>query len=187
MNKFLEKAYSEVNDNIKFSEAKNAALITLNSALIAVAAEKIFDNNILFWWRVLIALIVIFLLVPTILSMFSFRATTGSEKLITKKIYDFLSNSNNIEDSPKKLMFYAYITKFYKDKPEEYLKDVFGNNADLNTYNKQMASQIIDLSSVAYRKFLLFNFAIKFECFFFLTGGVVSLIIIIIKVILHII
>ncbi len=28
---FLEKVYSEVNDNVKFSEAKNAALITLIS------------------------------------------------------------------------------------------------------------------------------------------------------------
>ncbi len=42
---FLEKAYSEVNDNIKFSEAKNAALIALNSALIAWGGSIIFDSD----------------------------------------------------------------------------------------------------------------------------------------------
>ena len=56
---FLEKVYNEINDNIKFSEAKNAALLTLNSALISASAGKVFDQNIAFYWRVLIALLLI--------------------------------------------------------------------------------------------------------------------------------
>ena len=179
---FLEKVYSEINDNIKFSEAKNAALITLNSALIAGSAEKVFDSSILFKWRALIAILVLLLLIPTILSLFSFRAKTGSENCIVNKIYYFLGKRNQIENSPEKIMYYAYITKYYKDKPEEYLKKV-DKNSTSNEYFFQLSIQIVDLATVAYNKFLLFNLAVKLECILFSSGGIVALITVIKKII----
>lgn len=83
MKKFLEKAYIELDNNIKFSEAKNAALVTLNSALISACSSKVFDADIAFLWRVLIALVTLSLIIPLSLSIASFIAATGSDKDIT--------------------------------------------------------------------------------------------------------
>ncbi|MBQ7975608.1 MAG: hypothetical protein IJ300_07995 [Clostridia bacterium] len=179
---FLEKVYSEINDNIKFSEAKNAALITLNSALIAGSAEKVFDSSILFKWRALIAILVLLLLIPTIVSLFSFRAKTDSENCIVNKIYCFLGKSNHIKNTPEKIMYYAYITKYYKDKPKEYLEKVDKNSIS-NVYFLQLSRQIVDLATVAYNKFLLFNLAIKLECILFSAGGIFALVTVIAKII----
>lgn len=183
--KFLEKAYSELNENIKFSEAKNAALITLNSALIAACSSKVFDANILIYWRVAIVVFTVLLIIPLVISLFSFRATTNSEKCVVKKIYDFLNNKNIIESTPEKYMYFAFIAKHYNDKPEDYLKDVFSKSSinEFDVFEQQMARQIVDLSGVAFRKFILFNIAIRIECTIFLLGGLSALIISIIKLI----
>ena len=41
-----------------------------------------------------------------------------------------------------------------------------------------MARQIVDLSGVAYRKFVLFNIAVKTECVVFSIGGLTALVIV---------
>ena len=177
LKELLEKTYSELNNNIKFSEAKNAALITLNSALITAGASKVFDSEILINWRIGIAIGTLLLIIPMLLSLFSFRATTNSEKCIVKKIYDFLDSKNEIEKEPKKCMYYAYIAKHYKDNPAFYLEDVYHkeNTEDYSFLENQMARQIVDLSGVAYHKFILFNIAVKIECVVFSLGGLVAL------------
>ena len=186
--KFLEKAYSELNENIKFSEAKNAALITLNSALIAACSSKVFDSNILVYWRVAIVVFTVLLIIPLVVSLFSFRATTDSEKCVVKRIYDFLDKKNIIKDTPKKYVYFAFISKYYKNNPDGYLMDVFSKDdiEEFNVFEQQMARQIVDLSGVAFRKFILFNIAIKIECTIFLLGGLSALIISIIKLICQI-
>ena len=179
----LDKAYAEVNDNIKFSEAKNAALITLNSALISVCAEKVFNNDIAFLWRVLIAFVGIFLIIPLVVSIFSFRAITGSEKCVVKKVYRFIDNSNQIANNPVKMLYYAYIAKHFKDDPEKYL-----NSLQIDSKNPiflQMATQVVNLAVVAYRKFILFNISIKIEFFILAFGGFGALASVIIKLFTH--
>lgn len=178
LDEFLKKTYSEVNDNIKFSEAKNAALITLNSALIATSMGKIFDSTIVIFWRYLLVGFILLLIIPLSLSLFSFRAITGSEKCITKKVYEVLDKHNHIKKLPEKYMYYSYIHKYYDKKPEQYLEDI-APKQEYNLFIKQLASQIVDLSGVAYRKFILFNLAIKIECSILSLAGILSLIIII--------
>lgn len=190
MNDFLNKTYTEINDNIKFSEAKNAALITLNSALISACSSKVFDTDIAFLWRVLIALITLLLIVPLSLSVFSFVAKTDSEDCMTRKINKRIKNHNKISSSPKKYMFYSFISGHYSENPDQYLKDintdVFGNNnyrVKEETVEYHLARQIVNLSDVAYRKFALFNIAVKIECIIFSAGGVGALAIVICKLI----
>ncbi len=190
MNEFLTKTYSEINDNIKFSEAKNAALVTLNSALISACSSKVFDANIAFLWRVLIALVTLSLIIPLSLSISSFIAATGSDKGITNKIVNYYKSKHIIEKKQNKYMFYSYISTNYSD-PREYLKDIYTNvfnnnsNADKKSVDYQLSSQIIDLSNVAYRKFALFNIAVLIECAIFSIGGISALCLVIWRIFVH--
>lgn len=175
---FLEKAYAEVSDNVKFSEAKNAALITLNSALIAWGGSVVFDSSISFKHRVLVSLFVLMLIIPLICSIISFSATTGSPKSIPQKFNNYLKTHNDTPIDPPKNMFYAYIHKYYASS-ETYLDAV--RIAEVTTEEKpfllQISQQIIDLAEVAYKKFVLFNIAVKIECLIFSLGGISVLII----------
>lgn len=179
---FLEKAYDEVNDNVKFSEAKNAALITLNSALITWGGSIVFDSSISFVYRALVSIFVLLLIIPLLCSIISFSATTGSPKGIAKKLFEYLKTHNDIPAVPEKNMFYAYIHKYYS-APEMYLDAI--RIAEMTSEEKpfllQIAQQIIDLAGVAYKKSILFNIAVKIECLIFSLGGVSALIILFAK------
>ena len=167
MNKkdFLNKTYAEINDNIRFSEAKNAALITLNSALIAAAASKAFDYNIALNWRILIILLVICLMIPLIIALYSFKAKMYHEK-----------------KEQDKFMYFSYIYKhYYKISTANYIDDINNNFKD-EFPEEQLSKQIVDLSSVAYRKFKLFNIAIIIEISIFSIGLITALVLAICKI-----
>ena len=178
---FLGKVYSELAENIKFSEAKNAALITLNSTLIVLGGSMIFDSTILSCYRVLISLFLLALGVPLICAIFSFHAMTGSEKKLANKIYKFLDTQNGIPSEPMKYMYFAYIHKYFTDNPSEYLQAILSlaEERKQSLLLHQMAIQIVDLSRIAYQKFALFNIAMKIEFAIFFGGGITSLIILI--------
>ena len=166
---FLEKAYAEINDNIKFSEAKNGALVTLNSAAIAIGSNIVFSGETALVYRWLFAPFVITLILPLLFSLFSLRATTGSERGLVKRAYELLSREKCKFKSTctPKLMFFGYVYANIKTA-ENYLKKIDENcNFTPNSMEYQLASQIVDLSEVAYRKFMLFNIAIKIEMFIF--------------------
>ena len=187
LDKFLEKVYEEVNDNIKFLEAKNAALITLNSALIALGGNIVFDSGIFLAYRIIIAFFVLLLILPLICSIISFRATTNSEAGIIKKLFSLIDSQNNIPVTPAKYMYYAYIRKFY-NTPEAYLNDLHTTDIDDNEkpFLLHISQQIIDLAGVAYRKSILFNVAVKIECIFFSLGSIFALITLLVKSIMTI-
>ncbi len=191
MNEFLTKTYSELNDNIKFSEAKNAALVTLNSALISACSSKVFDADIAFLWRVLIALVTLSLIIPLSLSISSFIAATGSDKGITNRIINCYKKHHMIDEEKNKYMFYSYISCNYSKNAIEYLQkineNVFNktNNMDEKSKEYQLASQIMDLSDVAYRKFALFNIAVILECTIFSIGGISALGLVIWRIFVH--
>lgn len=173
---FLERVYAEVSDNIKFSEMKNATLITLNSALIAWGGSIVCDSGIFYINRAMIALFVLLLFIPTICSTFSFRAKINPESKLIKRIYSCLDSKNIVSATPPKFMYYAYIHKYYINNPDKYLRDISSDklNYENNMYSLQVVQQIIDLSSIAYRKFTLFNYSVKIECGLFSFGVIVA-------------
>jgi len=179
---FLEKSYNEVQDNIKFSEAKNAALITLNSALITLGSGAMLNSEVSLFYRTVISIFVLLLVVPLICSIFSFRASTGSEGKMLECFYRFLDSKNQIPEAPKKYLYYAFIHKYFNDNPVKYLEEVSpGEYIDEKSLSYQMARQIVDFSEVAWRKFILFNIAIKIEITIFFGCSIVVLAILITK------
>lgn len=165
--RFLEKVYNELTENIKSSETKNAILITLDSTLIVLGGNIIFNNSILSCYRVLFSIFVLALGIPLMCAVFSYRAMTGSEKKLVKKIYMLLDRQNHIPYEPKKYMYFAYIHRYFADNPIEYLQNVMPSaeqgKGEHSLLLYQMAIQIVDFSGIAYRKFILFNIAIKME------------------------
>lgn len=161
---FLEMVYSELNNNVKFAEAKNTAIITLNSALIALSAAAIFDKDISKSYVAVMSIVLFFLLFPVICSLISFRATTYEIRRPYDKLFELLDNKNKILQTPQRVTYYAYIKKFYKNDPGIYLAAVGEEPTRLNMY---MARQILDLASICYRKFSLFNVAVFLELIVF--------------------
>lgn len=179
LKEYLEKIYLETSDNIKFAEAKNAALITLNSALIAFISTMIFDKNIILMYRITLLVFIAFLAISLLFSLLSFRATTGSENCIIRKFYKMLDSMNTVPLNPQMNMYYSYIHKYYdKSRPDSFLDNIPDITCcdKANYYYKQMVQQIVDLSGIAYRKYTIFNIAICVELFSFIAIGIVAFI-----------
>lgn len=178
-NNLLEKAYKEINDNIKFAEAKNGALITLNSAIIALGSGFVFAQGVNLCYRWLFATFAVSLLFPLVLSILSFRAAIGTERRIVKWINEKVKNeSNKVENiGTPKLLYFAYIYS-QTPTPREYLEAIGGIPSDIpdTSIEYQLASQVVDLSAVAFRKFVLFNVAIKVELLIFVVAMLVAVI-----------
>lgn len=184
----LKKIYAEVNDNIKFAEAKNAALITLNSAIMSFCATIIFNKDTFFSYRIALSAFAIALFIPLIISLFSFRASTGTESCLEKKIYSAIDKQNKIDTSKSKPMYYAYIASKYSETngAVNFHLEICGNSCH-DSHHGILTSQIIDLSKVALRKFILFNIAVKSECFIFGIGGLGLLSFMVYKIINYIV
>lgn len=183
----LEKIYAEVNDNIKFAEAKNAALITLNSAIMSFSASIIFNKDTVFSYRIALSAFAFALFIPLIISLFSFKASTGTESCFGKKIYSAIDKRNKIDITDSKPMYYAYIASKYQgqNRADHFHLDICGETCQKHHHNI-LSKQIIDLSKVALRKFMLFNIAVKIECFVFGVGGFGLLLFIIYKILNYI-
>lgn len=173
---FLEKTYSELNENIKFSEAKNAVLITLNTAVIGASSALVFNSDIAIIWRVLIVFFAIGLMVPLSISLYSFIAKMHHK-------------NDNAED--KKFMYFSSIYKTYykqdeqnkNNKQNKSYYDALKENCKDDFVEKQLSKQIVDLSAVAYKKFKAFNIAVIIEICIFMICSIFAFIIAICKLI----
>lgn len=183
MKDFLDRIYKEVSENIKFIEAKNGTLIALNSALIAISANKIFDDKLSTQYRTLLFFIIIELLLVMFISFCSLLAQNNSFSSKSKIYLKLLKKANNIKKSENRFMFYAYISKFYRDnfgkpKVRSYLTDM---DFDINEGKGNektiiyIVSQIIDLSDIAYYKSCLFNISVIIESICIVIDGIVAI------------
>jgi len=179
---FLQKAYTEINSNISFGEAKNAALITLNSVLFVGLLTKAFNDKIVLTYGCLIAFISVALLIPMIISLLSFRAKLGDDKGIKKILVDKMAKKlyEKHKGSTANYLFYRWIYLEYVyekriNKTQTYINTIrnkFPNSTEtVDEYvafeEEQLALQIKDLSAVAFGKFALFNTAISVEIWIF--------------------
>lgn len=179
LREFLEKTYGEIADNIKFIEAKNTALITLNSALLVLLGDAIFDDGASGVYRIMLSLLMVVLCAAIGCAIFSFCAASGSKQRLVGRLYAWMDRKNSLASGRKKLMYYAYIHKFFPDDPEGYWRSVTrdlpqGEEAP-DPLLMQLAGQIVDLSGVAYRKAVLFNTALQIELGCFAVWGVACL------------
>lgn len=175
---FISDVLSEIRENIKFLEAKNAAIITLNSALIAWGGSIVFDSEIVRKYRILVSIFVVLLFLPLIVSLYSFMPFSIISGRKTRSFLCRLSKDSVPPADPHKTMYYAYICCNYGSDINKYYNDIMDTNDDSSpsVREQQRILQVFDLAEVAYKKSLLFNASAKSESFIFVLGCIVTIV-----------
>lgn len=178
LTEFISDVLSEVRENIKFLEAKNAAIITLNSALIAWGGSIVFDSEIVRKYRILVSVFVVLLFLPLIVSLYSFMPFSSISGTRTRRFLCGLSKDSVPLAVPQKTMYYAYIYCHYGSDINKYYNDIKDTNDDSSpaVREQQRIQQVFDLAEVAYKKSLLFNASAKCESLIFVLGCIVTIV-----------
>lgn len=145
----LKNIFENVNNWLNFAEAKNAAMIAFDIALLAaVGSMKLFTSE-----KTWFIIHVLGTCISMILALASFLPNLGKEK---RNDDGYLESDN--------LIFYKDIAKY---DPKRYLKAVFKMYAEISITEEQIqkieldyATEITFNSSVALRKYALFKWAL---------------------------
>jgi hypothetical protein len=150
----LKDIFENVNNWLKFAEAKNATLIAGNGLLIFGVLKTIHEVNINIYLLYYIYFCLILFSLSLVISLISFMPKV--------KIPTFLLNSD-IETNDN-LLFYGHILKYNEktllDKLNEMIKD--DEDKTSKEFKTMYAQQIIINSKIARNKFQLFDIAIRF-------------------------
>lgn len=158
----LKDIFENVNNWLKFAEAKNATLLAGNGILIFGILKTIqkLDMNIYLLYYIYFCIVLFSL--SLIISLISFIPKV--------KIPSFLLSKETKESD--NLLFYGDILKYNEKSLLIKLEEVISKNEDKEVSKKfktMYAQQIIINSKIARNKFLFFDIAIKFTL-----AGIVS-------------
>lgn len=149
---FLEKQLQSMTNWLTFAEAKNAALVAVNIAIIAFLADILKEY---FVWFTIITIVLICSSAISIWSFFSDGTRKASRK-----------SKGKDEAVKPNLLFWGDIAK--SKGAEGYLAQVVDRyfpdhweEAKTAAICIDLANQIVILSRIAARKFYLFNLALK--------------------------
>jgi hypothetical protein len=150
----LKDIFENVNNWLKFAEAKNATLVAGNGLLIFGILKTINDLNINTYLLYYIYFCLALFSISLVISLISFIPKV--------KIPTFLLNSD-IETNDN-LLFYGHILKYNERTLLEKLDSMLNNEDDKTSkeFRTMYTQQIIINSKIARNKFELFDIAIKF-------------------------
>ena len=173
----LYKIFNNVNDWLKFAEAKNFGLLTLNAAIVFGLTQISFgDNNVIktVGFYVFVPFSILSFL-PCLISLFPIVTKIESKNKKGKirnsmKFINYLSNKID-EDKPfENIHFYGYLKDLKEDKfEEEFLKKI-GSADKFTKYETELATQILYNSRITSLKYKFF----KIGAFLFFLGIIIS-------------
>jgi hypothetical protein len=174
----LYKIFSNVNDWLKFAEAKNFGLLTLNAAIVFGLTQITFSNDSVIKIVAFCVFVPFSILsfIPCLISLFPIVTKIESKNKkgqIRKsmKIIDYLSNIIDKDKSFENIHFYGYLKDLKEDKFEkEFLKKI-GSKEEFTTYETELVTQILYNSRITSLKYKFF----KIGAFIFFVGIVVSI------------
>jgi hypothetical protein len=178
MKEELREIFSNINDWLKFAEAKNFGLLSLNAAIVFGITQITFDKHSIFEP----ALYYVFgplALTSFLFCMISlFPILTKIEK--GKKVKNWIQKACNLIDEEKEfenIHFFGYLKNIDEDEFEQKMKTKYGNLFSAFTqYEKELTSQILYNSRIASLKYQLFKLgAMAFLLGVFLTIVVAAL------------
>lgn len=154
MEEKLNSIFINTNDWLKFAEAKNGIIITLNGAGIFGLINLIGDEPVgLIQYKLLIILLLFSMIVSLIIALLSFFPNLKISHLYSKKI--------SVNDN---LVYYGHICKYPTEKYVIALYSNFENRnisyAECPKYEKQLAEQIVINSRIAMKKYYLFDLSV---------------------------
>lgn len=160
---FLDKEFAIINHWLSFAEAKNAAVIALDTALIGIStriivSETVFQNN---WLLIFIITVLALIVISLILALVSFLPIMVSEKSLIVATYNRFINvlKHDFTKENKNYVFYRDIARL--EKAEKYLEMLRYNYSfpyfNNNQYLNDMAQEIYINSQVTVSKFIYFR------------------------------
>jgi hypothetical protein len=161
LSKKLSRIFQNVNDWLKFAEAKNAVLLAFSGAgitatlTVLVSSDKL-PNSLQRGFIVVTILLCICALFCTI----SFLPKTNLDKILSIQSNWFQSEQPQPEDN---LYFFGHLRKYKTLQLLDRLDACYLDNATPKPYSKEaqdLALQVIINSEVAFEKFQVFTCAI---------------------------
>jgi len=154
----LRKMFANINDWLKFAEAKNLGLLTLNAAIVfGVLKADLTVSNTVEWitYYLLVPLAIISFIIGLI-SVFPILSAIEKGKKIKGGI-DWLSNIIDKEEPFVNIHFYGYLKNIDKEEFEsEYLVKTKSTVA-FSEFEKELASQILYNSRITTLKYQFFK------------------------------
>ena len=165
----LNGIFSNINDWLRYAEPKSAALLATNGlvifGIVRVIQSQEHMNTILFYY---LNLVIVQLIISACLLLISFSPSLQ---------IPWLFKPSNIDEKNDNLLFFAHITKY---TPRKYLDSlvIASEEKSYNCSNIELmiAKQIIANSTIAMRKFSIFNIAVWLTISAFITPIVMYLI-----------
>jgi uncharacterized membrane protein YeiB len=147
----LKDTYKDVTEWLKFAEAKNAALLTFNGAIVFGLLRLMSSNQeILLSLNKALYFSIFILSINMLILLSSFLPALNQ----SKKQYPRFSNENS---DKLNLLYYRDLSNLSTDAYLNLLKENYMiNNELLNQHYKDLATQITTLSSIAMKKYKLF-------------------------------
>lgn len=163
----LQKIFTNINDWLKFAEAKNFGLLTLNAAFTFGIGQIDFDNDSIVKCACYYVFIPIafFSFLSSLLSLFPILTQIEKGSYMKSWINTF-SNWIDKEVKFENIHFYGYLKDI--DATEFEAKYLFktGNTSGFNDFEKELVTQILYNSRITFLKFQLF----KIGAFIFLAA-----------------
>ena len=159
----IKYIFENTNNWLNFAEAKNAALLAFNIALIAAISSGDVSPN----YSSLQYIIVAILIFSTTISLLSFVPRTNNK--ISQKTYkytvgilDMIIEKIFKEKADKNLLFYGYIGEFEIAQADDYLEELkkyYGSKEkeEVTMFEKDLAEEIIINSRITKRKYNYFK------------------------------
>jgi len=169
----LQKIFTNVNDWLKFAEAKNFGLLTLNAAIVFGFSQTTFAENSVIekaGYYVFFPFTVLSFL-PCLISLFPIvskieKKTNAKKENKVKRFVKFISNCIDKEELFENIHFYGYLKELDEATLEEKLKLKTGISEAFTAYETELGTQILYNSRITWLKYQFF----KIGAFFFLAG-----------------
>lgn len=154
----LKEIFENVNNWLSFAEAKNAALVALESTIIiGFITSDIFKTYTMF-----ISIIICICSFALLISLYSFIPSIGNK---TNKIIQYLVKLDK-QNISKNMILFSYIAQYEEDQEgiKKYLEDIkreYEISCEIKQEHKDLAGEIIYNSKLAVKKYKLFGFSLK--------------------------
>ena len=176
----LYKIFNNVNDWLKFAEAKNFGLLTLNAALAFGLTQITFSDDSVIKIVAFCVFVPFSMLsfIPCLISLFPIVTKIESKNKDGKvrKSMKIINNISNFIDKDKpfeNIHFYGYLKELKETEFETEFLTKTGSTDKFTTYEIELVTQILYNSRITSLKYKFF----KIGAFIFFMGIVVSILV----------
>jgi hypothetical protein len=168
----LQKIFANVNEWLKFAEAKNFGLLSLNAAIVFGFTQTNFSEGSIICKAgfYIFAPFAVFSFLAALISLFPIlsRIEKGSySKTLINALCNFIDKENRFEN----IHFYGYLKSIDETEFERKYLEKTGSSENFTIYETELVTQILYNSRITWLKYQLF----KIGAFMFLLGTVLFL------------